>query len=191
MNDPFNPLGANSRTSSILSPPLGTSSQRPSLAAQHGRSLSGLSVGSGAFSGGDALQLAGLPDLRPTSDSIVAQVEQATFDPQLDTTGMLDDGWNDQDFNADWFNIDPGEYYSNGLNSCGFIPNVPKIIDEVDRGDLMQSTEGAAAPTPMSFSDTNIHAPESQMNTSAIITDEREHEMAYLVRHFTEAIGPW
>jgi len=34
-------------------------------------------------------------------------------------------------------------------------------------------------------------APESQLNTSAIITDEREHEMAYLIRHFTEAIGPW
>jgi hypothetical protein len=29
------------------------------------------------------------------------------------------------------------------------------------------------------------------MHTSAIITDEREHEMAYLIRHFTEAIGPW
>ena len=29
------------------------------------------------------------------------------------------------------------------------------------------------------------------MHTSAIITDEREHEMAYLVRHFTEAIAPW
>ena len=37
----------------------------------------------------------------------------------------------------------------------------------------------------------NPWAPEMQLNTSAIITDEREHEMAYLVRHFTEAIGPW
>ncbi|KAI7679402.1 hypothetical protein KC353_g22259, partial [Hortaea werneckii] len=37
----------------------------------------------------------------------------------------------------------------------------------------------------------NFWAPESQLNTSAIITDEREHEMAYLIRHFTEAIGPW
>lgn len=32
---------------------------------------------------------------------------------------------------------------------------------------------------------------EAQIHTSAIITDEREHEMAYLIRHFTEAIGPW
>lgn len=41
----------------------------------------------------------------------------------------------------------------------------------------------------------NVHstvwAPEMQLSTSAIITDEREHEMAYLIRHFTEAIGPW
>jgi hypothetical protein len=37
----------------------------------------------------------------------------------------------------------------------------------------------------------NLYAPETQMHTSAIITDEREHEMAYLIRHFTEAIGPW
>ena len=34
-------------------------------------------------------------------------------------------------------------------------------------------------------------APSSQLQTSALITDEREHEMAYLIRHFTEAIGPW
>lgn len=113
-------------------------------------------------------------------------------DVPVDADAMLDDLWNDQSFNPEWFNIDPTEYYSNGLNSCGFIPNIPKIIDEVDRSDLVQqSTEGGAAPTPMSFTDTNIYAPESQLNTSAIITDEREHEMAYLIRHFTEAIGPW
>ncbi len=29
------------------------------------------------------------------------------------------------------------------------------------------------------------------MQTSAIIADEREHEMAYLIRHFTESLGPW
>lgn len=116
------------------------------------------------------------------------QQQNAAVDPDA----MLDDFWNDQSFDLEWFNIDPTEYYSNGLNSCGFIPNIPKIIDEVDRSDLVQqSTEGAAAPTPMSFSDMNVYAPESQLNTSAIITDEREHEMAYLIRHFTEAIGPW
>jgi hypothetical protein len=32
---------------------------------------------------------------------------------------------------------------------------------------------------------------EGQMKTSALITDEREHEMAYLIRHFTESLGPW
>lgn len=104
---------------------------------------------------------------------------------------MLDDFWDDQSFDPEWFNIDPTEYYSNGLNSCGFIPNIPKIIDEVDRSDLIQPSTEGAAPTPMSFSDANVYAPESQLNTSAIITDEREHEMAYLIRHFTEAIGPW
>jgi len=41
------------------------------------------------------------------------------------------------------------------------------------------------------YLDSNLWAPEAQMHTSAIITDEREHEMAYLIRHFTEAIGPW
>ncbi len=29
------------------------------------------------------------------------------------------------------------------------------------------------------------------MQTSTIIADEREHEMAYLIRHFTESLGPW
>ena len=39
--------------------------------------------------------------------------------------------------------------------------------------------------------DSTLWAADSQLNTSAIIADEREHEMAYLIRHFTEAIGPW
>ncbi|KAK4570077.1 hypothetical protein LTR86_003047 [Recurvomyces mirabilis] len=30
-----------------------------------------------------------------------------------------------------------------------------------------------------------------QLRTSARITDEREHEMAYLIRHFTETLAPW
>ena len=182
-------LDGNSRTPSIFSPPRAPPSQpATSNNAQHGSSLSTLSIGSGALAG-DTVQpfLPGLPSRSNPLDS-----QQAGFiDPQFDPDGMLDDVWNDQDFNPEWFNIDPDAYYSNGLNSCGFIPNIPKIIDEVDKGDAMQSTEGAAAPTPMSFSDTNIYAPESQLNTSAIITDEREHEMAYLIRHFTEAIGPW
>ena len=37
----------------------------------------------------------------------------------------------------------------------------------------------------------SLWPPEGQAKTSAIITDEREHEMAYLIRHFTESVGPW
>lgn len=135
----------------------------------------------------DSLPSRGQPGQDPKLSSDILQQ-----DASVNADTMLDDFWHDQSFDPEWFNIDPTEYYSNGLNSCGFIPNIPKIIDEVDRSDLVQqSTEGAAAPTPMSFSESNVYAPESQLNTSAIITDEREHEMAYLIRHFTEAIGPW
>lgn len=185
--------GAGSRNSSIFSPPKGSPNQPPAASSQHGRSQSSLSMG--GLTGASfmpSFPSEPLPSRLHSDHDVKLVPEILQQDATIDAEGMLNDYWDDQSFDPAWFNIDPAEYYSNGLNSCGFIPNIPKIIDEVDRSDLVQqSTEGATVPTPMSFSDTNVYAPESQLNTSAIITDEREHEMAYLIRHFTEAIGPW
>ena len=71
---------------------------------------------------------------------------------------------------------------------------------EVDQADVLIGGKSASA-TPLSTglgstgifsgSDSNLWAPESQLNTSAKITHDRDHEMAYLIRHFTESVGPW
>lgn len=42
-----------------------------------------------------------------------------------------------------------------------------------------------------SATDFNMWAGETQLQTSQLLTDDREHEMSFLIRHFTEAIGPW
>lgn len=55
---------------------------------------------------------------------------------------------NDTTYDPAWFNLEPDLYYGNNNNSCGFIPNA-HIVDEVDRKDLKQTAETAAA-TPMS-----------------------------------------
>ena len=71
---------------------------------------------------------------------------------QTDTDTVLDDIFNDPAFDPEWFNIDPSVFYGNTDPSCGFISDIPNIIDEVDRGDIMQTTETNAqsALTPMS-----------------------------------------
>ncbi|EME81783.1 uncharacterized protein MYCFIDRAFT_138994 [Pseudocercospora fijiensis CIRAD86] len=81
--------------------------------------------------------------------------------PLADADPMLDDMWKAQTFDPEFFDLQPDAYYSAAGNTCGFLPNVPEIVDE------------------------------SQLTTSALITHERDHEMAYLIRHFTESIGPW
>ncbi|KAK0814146.1 hypothetical protein LTR75_004315 [Friedmanniomyces endolithicus] len=103
-------------------------------------------------------------------------------------------------FDPEWFDLNPDIYYANQNNSCGFIPNA-HIVDEVDRSDFRPYSETATGvqmskSAPMSSTGTgptrsNLWLPEDQMQTSAIIADEREHEMAYLIRHFTESLGPW
>ncbi|TKA70243.1 hypothetical protein B0A55_06886 [Friedmanniomyces simplex] len=120
-------------------------------------------------------------------------------DLQFDT--LLDPGtYVDGPFDPAWFDLDPDIYYANQNNSCGFIPNA-HIVDEVDRNDFKHGSETATG-TPMSISalvsfagtgtgSSSLWPPEDQIKTSAIITDEREHEMAYLIRHFTEFLGPW
>ena len=114
--------------------------------------------------------------------------------PDMKPDSMLEDVWDGTSFDPAWFNLQPEEFYGNNNNSCGFIPNPPDIVDEVDKENAVQSTEPSATPMSTgiaSYTDSNLCAPESQLQTSQIITDEREHEMAYLIRHFTENLGPW
>lgn len=121
--------------------------------------------------------------------------------PLTDTDPMLDELWKNEAFDPEFFDLQPDVYYSAAGNTCGFIPNIPEIVDEVDQADLLVGGNSASA-TPLSTglgstgifsgSDSNFQwAPESQLNTSAKITHERDHEMAYLIRHFTESVGPW
>jgi len=107
--------------------------------------------------------------------------------------------WDAATFDPAWFNLQPDEYYQNSNNSCGFIPHA-HIVDEVDRMDPRLTLDIDMSSGVDSFSGSNTldcfaggnsWARQSQLQTSAIITDEREHEMAYLIRHFTESIGPW
>ncbi|KAK4501633.1 hypothetical protein PRZ48_007442 [Zasmidium cellare] len=120
--------------------------------------------------------------------------------PLTDTDPMLDELWKNEAFDPEYFDLQPDVYYSAAGNTCGFIPNIPEIVDEVDQADMLVGANSASA-TPLSTglgstgifsgSDSNWWAPESQLNTSAKITHERDHEMAYLIRHFTESVGPW
>ncbi|KAK5166251.1 uncharacterized protein LTR77_008512 [Saxophila tyrrhenica] len=124
-----------------------------------------------------------------------ANIDPVLFPPNAGQTeyDAFDNLFDDPAIDPAWFNIEPDVFFGPLGHSCGFIPGAPNIVDEVDKNDVVQSTETSTA-TPMSFgglSDNNLWAPEAQIHTSAIITDEREHEMAYLIRHFTEAIGPW
>jgi len=75
--------------------------------------------------------------------------EQPVFFPEKgEENALLDNIWNDTNYDPAWFNIEPELYYGNNNNSCGFIPNA-HIVDEVDRQDMMQLTEPTAA-TPLS-----------------------------------------
>lgn len=115
--------------------------------------------------------------------------------PQMHLTdpAVLDETWQDQTYDPEWFDLEPDKYYSLAGNTCGFIPNIPNIVDEVDQSDILMNKSASATPvsTGLVFSDSNLWAPDSQLQTSALITHERDHEIAYLVRHFTESLGPW
>ncbi|KXL42457.1 hypothetical protein M433DRAFT_1199 [Acidomyces richmondensis BFW] len=121
---------------------------------------------------------------------------EANFALQSIQEGVPMELWNESIFDPAWFDLDPIAYYAQNNNSCGFIPQA-HIVDETDRSDLRATTE-LASTTPISvsggtasFPESHLWASESQLQTSAIINDERDHEMAYLIRHFTEYIGPW
>lgn len=66
--------------------------------------------------------------------------------PQTVDDDLYYDIFNDPAFDASWFNIDPEEAYRSSAASCGFIPTVPNIVDEVDRMDVLQSTEAITSP---------------------------------------------
>lgn len=119
--------------------------------------------------------------------------------PLADTDPMLDEMWKNQTFDPEFFDLQPDLYYSEAGNTCGFIPNIPEIVDEVDQSDILLNTSASATPLStglgstglFSAEESNVWAPESQLKTSAQITHERDHEMAYLIRHFTDTLGPW
>ena len=50
------------------------------------------------------------------------------------------DIFNDPAFDPAWFDIDPA-IYDDAAISCGFLPDVPSIVDEVDRDDVIRSIE--------------------------------------------------
>lgn len=107
----------------------------------------------------------------------------------------LNDTLDTSQFDPAWFDLEPDDFYGKNNNSCGFIPNLP-IVDEVDKSVPRQSIEAFGTPKSGLGLDGvdlgNLWAfPESQLHTSQIITDEREHEMAFLIRHFSESLGPW
>ncbi|KAM3417488.1 hypothetical protein BST61_g5732 [Cercospora zeina] len=136
-----------------------------------------------------------IPTVEPAADAmLLAQPPM----PMAFTTddAVLDDLWNTQHFDPQFFDLQPDAYYSAAGNTCGFLPNIPEIVDEVDQSDFLLSNSASGTPLSTaifsgSFADSTWWAPASQLNTSALITSERDHEMAYLIRHFTEAIAPW
>ncbi|KXS94643.1 hypothetical protein AC578_2244 [Pseudocercospora eumusae] len=140
----------------------------------------------------------GLPtvSLDPMTEAMLLADTPAQI-PLTDTDPMLDEMWKTQTFDPEFFDLQPDAYYSAAGNTCGFLPNVPEIVDEVDQSDILLSNSVSGTPLSTgiisgSYSDSyNLWAPESQLTTSALITHERDHEMAYLIRHFTESIGPW
>ena len=77
------------------------------------------------------------PLLLPTSSYAI---------PTVEADDLIDNLWAEPVIDPDWFNIEPDEFYSNGNNSCGFIPNLPSIVDEVDKKDLNSRIDTTATP---------------------------------------------
>lgn len=140
-----------------------------------------------------------LPRIAPTLPADPPVDGRTIVHPQLPFTeaAVLDDSWQNESYDPEWFDLEPEKYYSLAGNTCGFIPNIPNIVDEVDQSDILFNNSASATPLSTGlgstglFSDSNLWAPDSQLQTSALITHERDHEIAYLVRHFTESLGPW
>lgn len=133
---------------------------------------------------------------KPDPASLPISSDLGQFIPPAPSEMDIDSMLNDLDpsqFDPAWFDLEPDSFYGKNNNSCGFIPNLPNIVDEVDKTLPRPTVENFG--TPLSGLDGvdigNLWAPETQLHTSQIITDEREHEMAFLIRHFSESLGPW
>lgn len=66
--------------------------------------------------------------------------------PLTDTDPMLDEMWKTQTFDPEFFDLQPDAYYSAAGNTCGFLPNVPEIVDEVDQSDILLSNSVSGTP---------------------------------------------
>lgn len=66
--------------------------------------------------------------------------------PLVHTDLQIDEPWTEGVYDPEWFDLDPVAYYGSNHNSCGFLPNVPNIVDEIDRFDVLMSTDNSATP---------------------------------------------
>lgn len=93
-------------------------------------------------------------------------------------------------YDEEFFDLMPDVYYARHNNSCGFFPGVPPIISDID-----QSSFGTYQPGDISSPDAHFSiASEIQRVTTPAnqkIAEERENEVNYLVKNYTEVIGPW
>lgn len=105
---------------------------------------------------------------------------------------MMSDVLDPSQYDPAWFDLEPDSFYGKNNNSCGFIPDLPNIVDEVDKSAPHPTIEAFNTPgSGLDMDSASMWATETQLHTSQIITDEREHEMAFLIRHFSESLGPW
>ena len=62
---------------------------------------------------------------------------------EMDIDSMLNEVIDTSQFDPAWFDLEPDSFYGKNNNSCGFIPDLPNIVDEVDKsiprptGDFM------------------------------------------------------
>lgn len=59
---------------------------------------------------------------------------------------MLEEMWKEGTFDPEYFDLQPDAYYSAAGNTCGFIPNIPEIVDEVDQSDILISNSASGTP---------------------------------------------
>ena len=54
----------------------------------------------------------------------------------LESDPFFDNFLDDPSVDPSWFDLDPEIYYGISGNSCGFLPDAPSIVDEVDSHDF-------------------------------------------------------
>lgn len=104
------------------------------------------------------------------------------------------DSLSGSDFDAVFFDIDPGEYYRQPNNCCGWIPNAHLINDSHD--SLAPTTLSWYTPIGSeSIPDSPRHPPpESRRDSDAQSRDSQsddvDSETAHLIQHFSQHISP-